>query len=364
MKKVIRVRTVLFCLVFANALLLGACGGSRQNDPVVTSEASLDEVVKKAIDNSILPAVDNFYAQANAFESEAETFCLAPDETGLSSLQSAWLVLARAWYHLLPYNFGPLNDDIIFPAYIFIDSYRLRGTDYTATLRNEINLNISGEHTLDVDFFGAEPFQKLGLTALELLVFEVASNQSQVGSEIVAEYLAEPRKCETLLGLTEQVQLRALYVSEGWHSSYLGSGTSYYQLFINNELEDGTEALVKLITSVQEFLDYLAARNVAVSVAQVSGESWTLVSASIDEINSLLTGLGDTRFTFYGFMLAGGHELEVNTVQENIEFARSAISQSNATDFAVASALLDGNFKREIPNSLEVVLGISFSDGD
>ena len=63
-------------------------------------------------------------------------------------------------------------------------------------------------------------------------------------------------------------------------------------------------------------------------------------------------------------MQASGNQTSVDTVRSNLAMARDSISDLDATSFNSAAALLDGNFKREIPDSLDVNLGINFTDGD
>jgi hypothetical protein len=44
--------------------------------------------------------------------------------------------------------------------------------------------------------------------------------------------------------------------------------------------------------------------------------------------------------------------------------AKQALTNNNQAEFEIYSGILDGNFKREIPDALGVTLGINFSDGD
>jgi len=63
-------------------------------------------------------------------------------------------------------------------------------------------------------------------------------------------------------------------------------------------------------------------------------------------------------------MLANSFAAEVTTVRTNLTAARTAVATENRSDLAIAIGLLDGNFKREIPDSLNVTLSINFTDGD
>ena len=348
----------------AALLLLTACGGSRENDPPPVTEDSLNLALSEAVDQTIIPAVDAFYADAQVFDSAAAEFCLLVDAAGLAALQSHWRSLSESWFRLLPYNFGPLDDDLIFPPYSFIDSYRPRGRAYTETVREQIAAWVSGSMVLDTAFFTAQSFNKVGLLAVESALFETIDTQSQSRLDIVDEFQRKSRKCEVLVGLSTQLVLRAQSISEGWHIAFQGKGASYRSLFLGNQLEDGSESLATLITAVQQYLDYLSKRHVVTASAAIADYAWPSVSAAVDGIETMLRGTEQSSLSFFALMKAGGYEASVETVENNLKMIRSSIEFEDALQFEVAISQLDGNFKREIPNGLEVELGINFTDGD
>lgn len=350
-------------------LLLAGCGGSRQNDPIQPTQATLDGILEKTLQYTILPAVDGFASQADNFNQTAGFFCANLSTANLQELQDGWKQLNKSWYRLAPYNFGPLNDDVVFPAYIYIDSLRLRGTDYTATVQQQLSKDIAASYPLDSTYFDSLNFQKVGLLPLELLSFKTIDGTLNVAGDIapddiVAEYRLKPRKCELLTGLSQQLNNRAAYVQNGWRNNYKNTNKPYTDLFLSAELEDGTEPITRLLTSVQAYLDYLKKRHVADVAAEASGYIWPLLAETINEVERLLQGSPSNSLNIFSLMRVNGYDSEVQAVQENIQFARAGIELKNTTDFEAAAALLDGNFKREIPNSLDVQLGINFTDGD
>ena len=362
----------LVVLTVLSGVLLASCGGSRGNDPVVANQASLDETLVRITEKTLVPAVNNFAGAAAQFDATVADYCAAPSEAVLIALQDNWRQLASSWYRVIPYNFGPLNDDVVFPEYIQFDSLRLRGTNYRATVRTQVTQNIQAEYVLDEAYFASQAFQKMGLLALEVLVFETSgladgetiSPAEPTSANINFDYFLYPRKCEMLIGVSQQFTARAEAVQQGWTTQYKNSGSSYAQLFASNNLDAGTDNITVLLTSVQEFLDYLKQRNVVAIAAQSSGYAWTLLEQSIDEVDGLLNGSRTDSFNIFAIMTAAGYTQPVATVRENIAFARASIANKNAIDLGVALALLDGNFKREIPDSLDVELGINFTDGD
>ncbi len=347
------------------AAIMSTSCGVRPNDPVVASSGNLAIALANAIDISVIPRVAAFRAEAETFEQAAQDFCVDLDEPALATLQAQWIVLFEQWYRLAIFNFGPLDDNIIFPQYSFIDSLRVRGTDYLATVRDEISANMASMVTLDEAFFDAQTFDNVGLLALESAVFERASmDHSQLPADIVGEYAGAPRKCEILEGLARQIAKRAQIVEDGWKIEAPFENDPYRTLFLTADLDDETEPLTLLLVTVQEFLDHLHRRHVVTTAAAVSDHAYEAVAETIDEIETLLVGTDETEISFFALMLGAGHDAVVDDLIENIAAARAALVARDAGDVEDALVALDGNFKREVPDSLEVNLGINFSDGD
>lgn len=345
--------------------LLVACGGSRSNDPVVLSQDSLDVAVEEIVDTAIIPATNNFLQKSIELDNAIESFCTSQSIPALETAQLNWKALADAWYRLQPYNFGPLNDDIVFPSYIYIDSLRLRGTDYTETVRQEIQRDILSEQALNYEYFKNKNFKFVGLLALEISLFDLTAADDQFTNiRLLQEYTSQPRKCDVLRGLSAAMLTRAEYINNGWTVSFKGEAASYRSLFLSGNIEDGSAPVNKIITSVQEYLDYLKNRGVVSISDKLSAHSWSMMGASLSEVKNMLAGRTQTKFNILDIMSAGGHGQSVETVKENIALAQSAIGNNDSVLFESAVAQLDGNFKREIPNGLEVELGITFTDGD
>lgn len=350
------------------ACLLTACvndsRGPAPEEPPAPSQ-TLDAALEQAVDSAVIPAVAEFAAASQALDDAANAFCGNLSEANLEEVQAQWRTAFTRWYRLALYNFGPLDDDIVFPPYTFIDSLRLRGTDYTETVRDDIVSDIESSQTLDDAYFGSKTFQRLGLLALEVAVFETSSaERSTVASDIVAEFGFQPRKCEVLQGLSGQLLARAQYVEQGWTTAFREGEPAYRSLFLGAQLEDGTAPVNQLIISAQEFLDYLQARNVVITAAQISVYSWEAISATVDEVELLLNGGAQTTASLFDVMIATGNQNAVDSVNNSIAEVRQAISARDPAMLEVALGFLDGNFKREIPDSLNVELGINFSDGD
>lgn len=347
-------------------------------EPPPTPALTLENALVEVADNAILRAVDNFRENAEGMESAARDFidsldtvgatqtAETPQEEALEALQQQWRNTFESWYRLSLYNFGPLNDNFIFPAFTFIDALRLRGTNYLETVRSDIANDVAQTNTLDDDYFSGKNFNRVGLLALESLIFETSTAEHSTElAAIVSDYQQQPRKGEILLGQARQLVGQARYVQDGWLIAYQGSGEPFRSLFLRGELDDdGTEPFPQVFIAGQEFLEHLQARRVVVVAAQVSGHAWPAIGATIDEVELLLRGSRGSADNIFGFMESVGRQNEVDDVEDSIRQIRQAIAERNPDMLEVTLGFLDGNFKREIPDSLDVDLGINFSDGD
>jgi len=352
-------------LVITLTIVLTGCADQGRGSDPEPVDVTEDSLITAIADEAILPAVTGFSSSAQALQSVAESFCNGVSAQGLGNLQGEWRDVLERWYRLSLYNFGPLNNDIVFPPYTFVDGLRLRGTDYTETIRSEISNDITGDQQLTDDYFAAKTFQRVGLLALESAIFETSTPEhSRATADILAEYEFQPRKCEVLLGLSRQIATRARSFSDQWTVGSAESEEAFREVFVADRLEDGTESLTQVLLSAQEFLDYIQARRVALVAAQISMHSWQSIAATIDEVELLLRGRAIGSQSLFSAMEAAGGQNAISTVESSIEQVRMAITQRDSEMLEITLGFLDGNFKREIPDTLDVVLGISFSDGD
>ena len=345
------------------ALLLSQGCVERENDPLLVNANNLNLALQNSVDNSIIPAVEDFSAQAQSLSTLSTDFCADPQD--ISALQTQWINLNNSWFRLAAFNFGPLNADAISPLYPYIDSLRLNGTHYLATVRTEISNNLASSSTLNESYFAAKSFQRVGLLSLEALLFETAdSGHSQQSSDILAEYINNPRKCQILTGISALLSSQSQQLSSGWQTQFNAGTQSYRSLFLANNLQDGSSAISTLINAAQQYLEHLKARNVAAVSGSLAGSGFAALDNAIDSISQLLEGTANTQVSFLQFIAVAGNETYVTNIRSNLARAKQACADQDITALNAALALLDGNFKREVPNGLNVELGLNFTDGD
>lgn len=346
-------------------VLASACddGGSAESSSQLPTGS---EIMRDTVETTIVPGVQGFAAEAQSMVVDAEAFCTSPDEAGLLLLQARWRTLSESWNAVAAYNFGPLDDDVIVPKIIFIESMRQRGTDYTQTVRDGILRGLDGADTLDVDYFDRQTFDEVGMLALEVLVFEDSrEGNSTTPADVLADYEGTTRKCDFLLGVAGLLAADAAEVERGWTTEFGDSGEAFRDTMTGTSLADGTEPVAALLIALQQHLDYVKVRKLEVTLdARLSGHFYPNVLATLDSMEALLSQPSEGSFGLLERMEATGNTAEVAVVTENFAMARAAAMAEDPAELAAAIGLLDGNLKREIPEALGVELGLTFTDGD
>ena len=347
----------------AFALLVGSCD---DGGPPISTLPTGPEIMRDAVEHTIVPDIVAFDEEAQEMLADVETFCASPSAAGLETLQMRWRALSEAWNAVAGYDFGPLDDDVITPRIIYIESMRQRGTDYTQTVRDAIAAGIASTESLDAAFFEAKTFDEVGMLALEVLVFEDSrEGYSTAAADVLADFEAEPRKCAYLQGMAGRLASDADTVEQGWTQGFGSGGEPFGETMAGDMLEDGTEPVAALLIALQQHIDYIQTRKLqGILDAQLSGNFYPNVLAFLEAFDELFTQPDEDSYGFFDRMEATGNGAEVELVRTNLEAAKAAARSEDREALEAAMGLLDGNLKREIPDALGVVLGLTFTDGD
>lgn len=338
-----------------------ACGDS------TSSEGDLDRALENAVDGRIIPAMTSLARDAGDLRTEADTFCSSPTEAGLSRLQAAWGRLSLTWNGAMIYNVGPLDDDIIVPSILFIESMRQRGIDYTNTVRESIDEALASDVPLDQAYFDGLAFNEIGMLALEILVFESAtSTRSTALEDIVARYDAEPRTCAYLEGVASRLARRAATVRDGWTTAFGETGTPFREIFLSGELPDGAEPAPQLIGVIIDHLVYIQRRKLeGILDAKLSGLFFANQASTLAEIEALFEGSSSPDgYGFFDVMIDRGFAEEVDQVRADLVAAGSAAEAETRSGLAGALRNLEVDLREVVPDALGIELGIEFADGD
>lgn len=324
------------------------------------------EIMANIVGNTIVPDFVAFTSATEAMQTQVDAFCAAPTPDALEAAQSSWRSLSESWNAVAMYNLGPLDDDFIVPKIILVESMRQRGDDYTQTVRDAAVTAIEGEEPIDTGYVEALTFNKIGLLALEVLVFEDSREGNSLDpADVLADFEERPRKCEYLRGINERLVATATEVERGWTESFQ-EGDAFEDTMLGTSLPDGAEPVAGLLLAIQEHLAYIKDRKLdGILDAQLSGHFHPNITALLEALDRMLEQPDpEDAAGILDFMDAYGFVVEAETVRSNLEAAKTAAASEDREGLSAAIGLLEGNVKREIPDALGVVLGLNFTDGD
>lgn len=205
------------------------------------------------------------------------------------------------------------------------------------------------------------------MLALEVLSFEDSrEGHSTAPVDVLGDFEAEPRKCEYLAGMAALLTRHAGDVAHGWTISFGDAGVPFRDAMLEPLLPEGGEPIAALLIALYEHLDYLKVRKLeGILDAQLSGHFYPNMLAVIDAYEELLVQPApEEAIGILDFMSSRGFDAEVAEVLANLEAARQAATDEDREALAAAIGLIEGNLKREIPDSLGIDLGLTFTDGD
>lgn len=366
----------LFSLALT-ALFIGGCGGGGSSNQPTTNEVpsvNLTTSLQQIADHSIIPAFKASADAAEGLEVQANNFCQQSDSIQLTRLQSAWKAFSLAWNRTMLYNFGPMNSsdgdssNDFFAQMLYVESKFLKGNDYTNEVRAEIAQEIANNNPLDKAYFDQLGVTKVGILALESLVFETHKTPYEQNSEaLLNDYAQHQRKCQVLQGMARQLSKHTRQFYTNWQNNYRNE-------FLSGNLSDGNSSIAELLTKAQGQLDYIKSRKLQGGLdAALADYAKENIQSSIDEIHRLVFGAQASDHSLADEMLrlsssnsaaVNSVETNINQVQNSLKAISGSLKPADLTSLISAIGLLDGNFKREIPNALGVTLGINFNDGD
>jgi len=353
-------------LFFALSILSfsGLLGCASQNSkpmpPVEVSKTGLQKIVNHTLDSVVIENVMHWQQVSKGFMQASHSYCQAlPNGEGLKNMQNQYRKLVIAWNQTMPFDFGPLRDNLFFPKVHFVDSMRQRGKDYTATINTHFVKRLNDAKPLDQKYFEKLKFTLVGMPAIEILLFP---EEKQTNQSLINAY-QNPRHCELLMGLAKLNSDIAQTVLDGWTQSE-GGNLSYSQMFKTDQLPDGEKSLTKLIFAMQDYLRYVLQR-------QLNGR--LDYKRSHLEFESLLAGLTSVQKTFnanqsgYGildYLNKSGKEIVAQNFTKELEMTKQALNNKEFDDLKKHYARLIKVLEKDIPQALGLNLGINFVDGD
>ncbi len=348
-------KTNIISAIALTLTFVGISANSYANLVLAQDKPQLQELANNAITKVVIPNIKIWHKTSGEFYNSSKTFCKNPSEKSLTKLQNSFKNLYTTWNHVLPFDFGPIRDNLFFPKIHFVESYRQRGRDYTMGIKRHFNSRQQDDVVLDDDYFKNLKFTLVGMPAIEIILYE------QTEKSPLEKFTENPRRCELLTGLSKQNFVVATYVLDGWED---GSSEGYKYQFFNNKIPSGETAATALIFAMQNYLRYVTQRK---------------LNRKLDEgladmrAKNLLTGLEaiDNAFTanqnspsLQTLLKDKGKKAVSQRFLAGVEQAKKDVKTLDREKIATSYTVLIKMFEAEIPQALGVNLGMNFVDGD
>lgn len=342
-------------------LSLSACSSqpSKALPAIEVSQQGLQKVVNYTLDSVVIESARQWQKSASQFQLESRQFCNQPSETKLVALQQSYRQLTLSWNQTLPFDFGPLRDNLFFPKVHFVDSMRQRGKDYSASIKAHFEKRLADTQTLDAQYFNKLKFTLVGMPALEILLYPESKQSLQ---DFFKNY-ENPRQCQLLTGLAKHHKEVSDYVVEGWDKASAGD-LSWRQKFKTNQLDDGEKSLTKLIFAMQDYLRYVRQRQLNTSLDYArSNLGLEALHSGLHSLERAFTA-NDSGYGLADYLQKSDQQGVAKEFLAAINRAKQAVKTDNSpvikTEYSALIKMLEG----EIPKALGVNLGMNFVDGD
>lgn len=238
------------------ALLIG-CG----KDSKGTSGSLFDSFDRKGMlqnigQNIILKDIEQFNTAAAQLQDAIVALQADANATTLSAAQAAWNNAHDKWSMCVPYNFGPMEDQLLQPK---IDKWPVN----TAA----IEANISSATTIDNDYINTKGSSEKGLKALEYLLFDFDAGNTAVLEKLTTASSATNRLAY-LKALAQNIQEQSNKLYTAWSPS----GGNYLSQFVNADGNDVSSSVGKLVNVFAFYIDVVKNLKVGNAIGKMTDD--------------------------------------------------------------------------------------------
>lgn len=339
-------------------MLAAACGGDPDRPSVLADLA--DEIV--------IPAYEEFRADAGELSTATSRLCSDPSDGALSGARAALAEARGGWSYLGSMRVGPVMDRRSWAV--------VRWPVAVAEIEDLIaDSSIELDRDRLANRIGAD---QRGLGAVEHLLYDSGAP----GTADVVAALDDPRRCAYLRGVTEVIAEEASVVAAGWASSWDG-GEPYREQFS----EAGGEGLDSVVNDVLFLLESITDLELGAALGAMGsaprpeaideGPAGAGVEDLVDRLDgarAVLIGGGDQPESglapLLGEDLAGRLKDQFVTARAAAETLeptlRAAVVHSPAAVAAARDAIkaIQITVATEVVGRLGVTIGFSDADGD
>ncbi len=214
-------------IAVVGAVALLACSSKSENQSgAETGEptesvvpADQVEVLNSLADSVTLTHFQNFETKSEEMSDLATSFCTSLSAATLEEVRNAWWAARTPWKHAEIVQFGPITE---YPERIGpkLDDWPVNG--------RAVEDRIASDDVLTLEAFRDYGTATRGLPVAEYLLWSA-------GDETLALYELEPRRCEMLQAVVQDIHASAVYLieqwSEDWYNQLRGQPEGEFPVF-------------------------------------------------------------------------------------------------------------------------------------
>ena len=179
--------------------------------------------------NVLMAGINNFSTSATAAQVAINAFAAAPNTTTLTAAQSAWIAMAQNWANVAPFDFGPIQDNLIEAN---VDTWPANDSKIETAITAGSAASAVGSDTK-------------GLKGLEYLLFD--ANGSAAVLTKYTNSTAAAREA-FLKSVAQDMVTQATNLQNGWKNGYLST-------FEGAQGNDVSSSVSQMVNTISLYLD-------------------------------------------------------------------------------------------------------------
>ena len=173
---------------------------SQVDSGVHSVAVSFDGVLDALAGQVMLEHFEAFEEEASEMVAKGEVFCEFSDVAGLEAVRSAWWAVREPWKHAEIVQFGPVVE--------YPERLGPKIDDWPVNQR-AVDDKLVSDAPLTPEAFDGMGSATRGLPVVEYLLWGAAD-------DTIAEFETQPRRCEMLIGASQDIHSNAVRLRESW----------------------------------------------------------------------------------------------------------------------------------------------------
>lgn len=238
-------------------IILAGCGKDDNKSANLFDSFDRKGMLQNIGEHIILEDLKAFSSATTGLLEKVSAFKAAPSATTLSAAQDSWESVSGKWAACAPYNFGPMEDQLLQAK---IDKWPVD--------RDKIETSISSATTINNDYISTRGASEKGLKALEYLLFDFDGGNSAALAKLTSETGAAKRM-DYLEALTQNLQQQASTLFKAWDPA----GGNYLQQFVSADGNDVSSSIGRLVNAFAFYTDVIKNLKVGNAIGKMGDDN-------------------------------------------------------------------------------------------